>query len=166
MSPAKKLSPQRDWSAERLAERYSSLHDLSVSYEGHSESIITRLPDVSARGMFINTAKHFPEGAVLNVRFRLARTGVEVQTRCEVRYCMDEVGIGVEFVDISAEAAHAIEEELHSAVHPAARVTSLPSQTKRSHSAKQSTKGHSSKRAEHARKKRARSRSVRRPAKK
>ncbi|MGH9709920.1 MAG: PilZ domain-containing protein [Candidatus Acidiferrales bacterium] len=113
MGPSKKSSRSYDWAAERRVARYSSLRDLSVSYEGHSESIITRMPDVSARGMFINTAKHFPEGAVLNVRFRLARTGAEVQTRCEVRHCLDGVGIGVEFVDISAEAVRAIEEELH-----------------------------------------------------
>lgn len=102
----------QDWNAARVAERYSSLRDLSVSYEGHSDTIATRLPDISTRGMFINTAKHFPEGAVLNVRFRLARTGMEVQSRCEVRYCLDGVGIGVEFVNISPKAALAIEEEL------------------------------------------------------
>lgn len=165
MSPAKKSSPQRDWTANRRVERYSSLRDLSVSYEGHSESIITRLPDVSPRGMFINTARHFPEGAVLNVRFRLARTGAEVQTRCEVRHCLDGVGIGVEFVDISAEAARAIEEELHPGIHPADRAAYLPSQTKRGSSAKQSRKSSPARRAVRAPKKRARKRTGRRPAK-
>jgi hypothetical protein len=109
----------RDWGAARVAERYSSLRDLSVVYEGHSDTIATRPPDISTRGMFINTPRHFPEGAVLNVRFRLARTGVEVQSRCEVRYCLDGVGVGVEFVNISPKAALAIEQELHPAVHPA-----------------------------------------------
>ena len=105
-----------NWSAARAAERYSSLRDLHVTYEGHSDTIATRLPDISSRGMFINTTKHFPEGAVLNVRFRLARTGVEVQSRCEVRYCLPDVGVGVEFVNISPKAALAIEAELHPAV--------------------------------------------------
>ncbi|MHB8411563.1 MAG: PilZ domain-containing protein [Candidatus Acidiferrales bacterium] len=123
MNRAKKSPPALDWSAARRAERYSSLRDLSVSYEGHSESIITRLPDVSPRGMFINTAKHFPEGAVLNVRFRLARTGAQVQTRCEVRHCLEGVGIGVEFVDISAEAARAIEYELRPTILPEAQAS-------------------------------------------
>lgn len=110
----RKKSPkaQREWAAMRTAERYSSLRDLHVSYEGHSDTIITRLPDISTKGMFINTAKAFPEGAVLNVRFRLAQTGADIQSRCEVRYCLDGVGIGVEFVDISPEAAAAIEKEL------------------------------------------------------
>jgi hypothetical protein len=118
MTPrTKKSRDLAKWSAARAAERYSSLRDLSVTYEGHSDTIATRLPDISSRGMFINTAKHFAEGAVLNVRFRLARTGVEVQSRCEVRYCLDGVGVGVEFLNISPKAALAIEEELHTAAH-------------------------------------------------
>lgn len=102
----------KEWAAARTVERYSSLRDLHVSYEGHSDTVITRLPDISTKGMFINTTKRFPEGAVLNVRFRLARTGAEVQSRCEVRYCFEGVGVGVEFVDISPEATSAIAREL------------------------------------------------------
>jgi hypothetical protein len=116
----KPVRASRNWSAARATERYSSLRDLSVSYEGHSDTIATRLPDISSRGMFINTSRHFPEGAVLNVRFRLARTGVEVQSRCEVRYCLDGVGVGVEFVNIPPRTALAIEEELHHAAYPSA----------------------------------------------
>lgn len=110
----------RNWNAARTAERYSSLRDLAVTYEGHSDSIATRPPDISSRGMFINTARHFPEGAVLHVSFRLARTGVEIESRCEVRYCLDGVGVGVEFLDISPAAALAIEKELRP-VNSAAR---------------------------------------------
>ena len=62
--------------------------------------------------MFINTADHFPEGAVLKLRFRLYRSRVEVNTRCEVRYCLPGVGVGVEFVQLPTEAARAIENEL------------------------------------------------------
>ena len=100
------------WSATRSAKRFSSLRDLSVTYEGHSEDVVTRPPDISARGMFINTSRVFPEGAVLNVRFRLAISGEEVQTRAEVRYCLPGVGLGVEFVDISRESIRAIEREI------------------------------------------------------
>ena len=111
---AKKTSRELgNWDSTRSAERYSSLRDLQVSYEGHSDTIVTRLPDISTRGMFINTSKHFPEGAVLSVSFRLARTGVEVQSRCEVRYCRDGVGVGVEFINISPKAVWAIQKELH-----------------------------------------------------
>lgn len=115
----------KEWAAMRTAERYSSLRDLHVSYEGHSDTVITRLPDISTKGMFINTTKRFPEGAVLNVRFRLARTGTEVQSRCEVRYCFEGVGVGVEFVDISPEAAAAIERELRPRTDPVSNNTRM-----------------------------------------
>lgn len=116
----------KPWTSQRIAPRISSLSELSVTYEGHSENIVTHPPDISTRGMFINTNRRFPEGAVLNVRFRLARSGEEVQTRAEVRYCLPGVGVGVEFVEISAEAARAIEEEiqLHEQGHAPGRSSS------------------------------------------
>jgi len=104
----------RRWDRPREAQRYSNLRDLSVVYEGDTQDVATRLPDLSARGMFINTNRNFPQGAVLNVRFRLAQSGIPVRTRCEVRYCLPGVGVGVEFVDISPEAAEAIEQEIKS----------------------------------------------------
>jgi hypothetical protein len=101
-----------DWGSPRSAKRFSSLRDLSVTYEGHSEDIATRPPDISTRGMFINTTKTFPEGAVLIVRFRLAISGHEVRSRAEVRYCLPGVGVGVEFIDIGREHVRAIEKEI------------------------------------------------------
>jgi hypothetical protein len=62
--------------------------------------------------MFINTMRTFPEGAVLNVKFRLALSGHEVHSRAEVRYCLPGVGVGVEFIDISRESVQAIEREI------------------------------------------------------
>jgi len=105
-------SQSKNWSSPRLAPRFSSLRELTVSYEGFSEDIATRPPDVSTRGMFINTSRKFPEGAVLNVNFRLALTGADIRSRCEVRYCLPGVGVGVEFVEISPESVRAIEEEV------------------------------------------------------
>ncbi len=103
---------KKNWSATRVAPRLPTLRDLSVNYEGFSEDIVTRPPDVSAHGMFINTSRNFPEGAVLTVRFRLGLTGVEICSRCEVRYCVPGLGVGVEFVDISQESVRAIEKEV------------------------------------------------------
>ncbi|MGH9714897.1 MAG: PilZ domain-containing protein [Candidatus Acidiferrales bacterium] len=111
----------KNWNAARLAPRFSSLRELSVTYEGFSEDILTRPPDVSARGMFINTNRKFPEGAVLIVQFRLALTGVEIRSRCEVRYCLPGVGVGVEFIEISPESVRAIEEEVKLGNRPAPR---------------------------------------------
>jgi hypothetical protein len=92
--------------------RQPHLSELSMIYEGFEEDILVRPPDLSPHGMFINTGTEYPQGAVLKLRFRLSRTGVEIQTRCEVRYCLKGVGVGVEFVGISNESVRAIENEI------------------------------------------------------
>jgi hypothetical protein len=110
----------------RLVERFSSLQDLSVTYEGHSEDIVTRPPDISTRGMFVNTTRIFPVGAVLTVRFKLAHSGIEISTRAEVRYCLAGVGIGVEFIDISARHVRAIRAEINHKTSPELRPGAAP----------------------------------------
>jgi len=96
----------------RYSPRIYGVRDLSLRYEGRSESISTRPPDLSARGMFVNTANRFPEGAILNVTFRLHHVAGEVSARCEVRYCLPGVGVGVEFTDISSQAVELINREI------------------------------------------------------
>jgi c-di-GMP-binding flagellar brake protein YcgR len=96
----------------RQAERYSTYRDLSLVYEGRSETMQLRAPDISSRGMFIHMARHFPEGAVVKVEFTLSRSLHQVHARAEVRYCLEGVGIGVEFVDISPADQQAIENEI------------------------------------------------------
>lgn len=96
----------------RSATRLTTLRELSVTYEGHSEDVALKPPDISTRGMFINTTRNFPEGAILNVQFRLGQSGAHVSTRAEVRYCLAGVGVGIEFIDISADAVNAIEREV------------------------------------------------------
>lgn len=102
----------RKWERERLSPRIHTVKEISVNYEGHTEEVAIRPPDVSAHGMFFNTSTRFPEGAVLNLRFRLALSGAEIRTRCEVRYCLPGVGVGVEFIGISPEAVRQIEQEV------------------------------------------------------
>lgn len=103
---------RRNWERERLSPRIHTVKEVSVHYEGHNEEVALRPPDVSTHGMFFNTATRFPEGAVLNLRFRLALSGAEIRTRCEVRYCLPGVGIGVEFIHISPQAIRKIEREV------------------------------------------------------
>jgi hypothetical protein len=107
---------------ERQAKRHASHYrELFITYEGYSEEIPLRPPDLSAQGMFIQTTRRFPEGAVLRIRFRLARSLYEVAARGEVRYCLPGVGIGIEFVEISSEARRAIKEELRESELPIPR---------------------------------------------
>jgi PilZ domain len=104
-APSKKPARRKD-------DRHSNLSELSVIYEGFAEDISVRPPDLSPSGMFINTKEEYPEGAVLKLRFRLARSGFVVETRAEVRYCLKGVGVGVEFFGITPAAVRAIEEEI------------------------------------------------------
>lgn len=92
--------------------RYAAYKELALTYEGYSEEIPVRAPDISTRGIFINTPRPFPLGAVLCIEFRLTRLDVLVKARGEVRYCLPGVGVGVEFIDISPDAQRAIEEEM------------------------------------------------------
>lgn len=92
--------------------RHPAYRDLEIVYEGYSERIPSRPPDLSARGMFINTTQQFPEGAVLKLSFLLGRSSREIKARGEVRYCLPGVGVGVEFIDISPECQQAIEKDL------------------------------------------------------
>ena len=96
----------------RRDERYPQFSELSINYEGSTEEIVLRPPDLSPHGMFVNTSREFPEGAVLKLRFRLFRSGIVIEARCEVRYCLKQVGVGVEFIDLSPENIQAIENEI------------------------------------------------------
>jgi hypothetical protein len=98
--------------AARREPRIQHLSELHMKYEGRGREIPIRPPDLSPHGMFLNTSTHFPEGAVVNLRFRLTQSNVEVQTRGEVRYCLPGIGIGVEFVGLRSESVRAIENEL------------------------------------------------------
>ena len=107
------------YDAPRSEPRFQQLSELHLSYEGGGLDIPIRPPDISIQGMFVNTSTHFPEGAVVILRFRLTRSNLEVQTRGEVRYCLPGIGIGVEFIGIGPEAREAIENEI--AASPQAR---------------------------------------------
>ena len=97
--------------APRKWPRYSNLKDLCLIYEGRSEVFSIRPPDISPTGMFINTTADFPEGAILKVTFRLAKSNYPITVRCEVRYCLSGVGIGIEFIDMPSADQKAIAKE-------------------------------------------------------
>jgi hypothetical protein len=108
----KQLKKNKDFSSRRCEMRLGQLLEIHMNYEGTGDVVHLRPPDISPHGMFVNTSTHFNEGTILNIRFRLTRSNVEVQTRGEVRYCLSGIGIGVEFVGIRPEAVLAIEREI------------------------------------------------------
>lgn len=106
--------------------RVHCLREITITYEGQNERTVVRAPDLSATGMFIGTSRHFPEGAVLNLQFRMAATNAVVETRGEVRYCLPGVGIGVEFIGITPEAKKEIERELELARNGGINHSAMP----------------------------------------
>ena len=108
----KRARTQKQSIPARREPRIQHLSDLHLCYEGGGSDIYIRVPDLSPNGMFVNTSTHFPEGAIVNLRFRLTHSNVEVQTRGEVRYCLAGTGIGVEFLGLDAKSKQAIEKEL------------------------------------------------------
>jgi PilZ domain len=96
---------------ERQYKRFSFPPELVVTCDGTPGNIPLTGPSIGVHGMFINTPAALSEGTVLNVTFRLARIDVKISVRGEVRYRVPGIGVGVEFVDISTEARHAIEKE-------------------------------------------------------
>ena len=109
----------------RRGSRVHCLREITITSEGHNERIVVKAPDLSATGMFISTSRAFPEGTVLNLRFRLAVTNIEVNTRGEVRYCLPGVGVGVEFIGITPQAAKHIARELALSAESPRRHTKL-----------------------------------------
>lgn len=87
-------------------------HDLKIAYDGITEIVDARSPDLSTSGMFINTPHPYLTGAKIGLRFDLLRTGVFVQALGDVRYCVTGIGIGVQFVNLPEHARAAIEREL------------------------------------------------------
>jgi PilZ domain len=131
---------EKDWETERLALRIHSIRQIAVQYEGTEERIISRVPDVSTTGMFINASRQYAEGAVLNLSFCLALSGLEVHARGEVRYSLPGVGVGVKFIDISENAIRSIDQEIQlsrrSPRRPARSATRLESTRKKSNGRK------------------------------
>ncbi len=96
----------------RTSGRYSPYSDLRLTYEGSSTELSIRVPDISPKGMFVNTTQQFPEGTVLKVGFRLPKSGVAIHARAEVRYFLKDVGVGLEFISLDEPSKEAIEREM------------------------------------------------------
>lgn len=115
----------------RCYPRMQSVSELSLNYEGETEVIHVRPPDISTGGIFVNTTRELPEGAVVTVRCKLAHSGIQVSARGEVRYCLKGVGVGVEFVGISSDSVRAIEREIRLADRVAFRARMARSMKRR-----------------------------------
>jgi len=60
--------------------------------------IITRITDLSTTGAFIDSMTCFTQGTILRIKFRVK--DIPVETDCEVRYSMPQMGMGVRFLNL------------------------------------------------------------------
>ena len=67
----------------------------------------TRINDISVSGLFIDSLSHMPVGSEVKMRFTLSGTLIDVVG--EVRYCMPQVGMGVQFLNLRPEHREVIE---------------------------------------------------------
>lgn len=67
-----------------------------------------RISDISVSGAFIDSMVTLPEGTVLRLKFSLP--GVEVDCPAVVMHDMPQFGMGVRFIDLTAEQQAALVE--------------------------------------------------------
>ena len=88
---------------ERRRHKRLPTRDLSIQIEGYCNSVPAYAPNLSVDGMFVNTHLTIPRGALLKLKFRLADTGDLVETCGEVRYVLEGIGVGIEFVALAPD---------------------------------------------------------------
>jgi PilZ domain-containing protein len=88
---------------------------LAPVFDGATDGALVHPPDLSTRGMFINTANQLTIGAPLQLTFRLALTEMEIAVEAVVRHVIEGQGVGVEFVNLSPQAERFIQREIQAA---------------------------------------------------
>jgi Tfp pilus assembly protein PilZ len=106
------MSAQTQLEIERRRAIRIVYRDLKIMYDGVTDWVEVRSPDLTPDGVFLNTPREFRPGDHVKLRFELLRTGVVIQAMGDVRYCLPGLGVGVEFVNLPAYARAAIEKEL------------------------------------------------------
>jgi uncharacterized protein DUF4388/PilZ domain-containing protein len=84
----------------RSSRRISHLCEVFCEGEGVTRHS-SRITDLSRTGAFIDSMTQFSVGSVLQIKFRAGAALFEA--RAEVRYVMPQVGMGVQFVDLTPE---------------------------------------------------------------
>jgi c-di-GMP-binding flagellar brake protein YcgR len=85
----------------RMAEKRGFLRAPLAVQVGHQEGTFIGISrDISIGGMFIETNKPVSSDSNLKLRFNLDDGGPTVITAAAVRYAVEKLGIGVQFVDL------------------------------------------------------------------
>ncbi len=92
----------------RASRRVMNVIDVDCRTADEAESsVAARISDLSATGAFLDSMNPLPAGTRLVLRFMAGPR--EVRVAAEVMHSMPSFGMGVRFLDLSAEGAAAIE---------------------------------------------------------
>lgn len=97
---------------QRVVDRPIMSCHLALVFEGATDHAPVHPPDLSTRGMFINTPDNLSVGSLLRLQFRLALTNLPIAVEAVVRHVVDGIGVGVEFINLSPEVEWAVEREM------------------------------------------------------
>jgi hypothetical protein len=84
----------------REAKRVSYICEVECQGIGINR-LATRITDLSTTGAFIDSMTCFTQGTILKIKFRVK--GIPIETDCEVRYSMPQMGMGVRFLNLKPE---------------------------------------------------------------
>ena len=82
---------------------------IEAAFSSASPFIDGRLTDLTPYGVFIDTLTTIPPGSEVTVKFSLPEFG-EIKTKGKVIWTQDNVGMGVEFVNLAPEDLQKIEQ--------------------------------------------------------
>jgi uncharacterized protein (TIGR02266 family) len=86
---------------------------LEVKYEGAGVRAETRISDISATGVFVDTLNPPPVGSRLKLSFKLP-DGHLIEAEGRVTQTQPGIGMGVEYTTVSPDDVRRIRENIHS----------------------------------------------------
>jgi hypothetical protein len=89
----------------RTAKRISYICEIQCEGKGIGR-LNTRINDISVTGLFIDSLAHLAVGSILKLRFLVL--GIPLEVEGEVRYCMPQVGMGIQFTNLKPEQEYTI----------------------------------------------------------
>jgi hypothetical protein len=90
----------------REAKRISYICEVECEGAGISR-LATRITDLSTTGAFIDSLVNYAPGTPLTLKFRVK--DLVVETQCEVRYSLRQMGMGVRFINLPHQARAVLE---------------------------------------------------------
>jgi len=91
---------------QRKAKRISYICEVECEGAGINR-LATRITDLSTSGAFIDSMTNYAHGTLLILKFRVK--GHLIETQCEVRYSLRQMGMGVRFVNMPPESLAVLE---------------------------------------------------------